>query len=447
MRVRLNDTVACAAPPQAHEYAIHDTALQGFMLRVRPSGARSWVLRVRHDGNSRRVTLGSVAALTAKQARTAAHAVLAHIERGGTLESASFLGPTLLEFAHEYLERRSQAWKPSTRQMLETYLSSAILPALGEISIGTAARVDVAPWFHAYGRSSPGGANRCHAILRDMFSRAVDWGYRSESAGNPCHGIMCYQRPPRGRLLGTEDLARLGATLRDLESTYPIHVAVVRLILLTGCRPGEIRRLRWEEVKSDRLLLGDSKTGPRTVLLGEAARELLSDLASKTDREWNGGEWVFPSTPAGEPLKECVLYHFWTRVRSAASLVADARLYDLRHTHASHAVMNGESLYMTGRLLGHRNPTTTHRYAHLDDATLSAAAERIGAEMQRRLTPVGPLESPEPTDTPDTARVGNKVAASARPERTMSATFGSGASMGGRGELRSTSTSTGRLEP
>ncbi len=387
LRVRLNDTVVHAATPQAREYAIHDTALQGFMLRVRPSGVRSWVLRVRRHGRSRRITLGPVTALTAEQARAAAHTFLAHLEKGGMLEPASLPGPTLEEFTSEYLERRSPAWKPSTRQVVESYLRSSVLPDLGDIRIGTAARADVAPWFHAYGRSRPGGANRCHAILRDMFSRAVDWGYRCESIGNPCHGITSYQRPPRGRLLGTEDLARLGATLRDFESTHPIQVAMVRLILFTGCRPGEIRSLRWEEVKSDRLLLGDSKIGPRTVLLGEAAQELLVGLASRTDRERNGGEWVFPGTPAGPPLSEGTLRHFWTRVRSLAGLAADARLYDLRHTHASHAVMNGESLYTTGRLLGHRNPTTTHRYAHLDDATLSAAAERIGAEMQRRLAP------------------------------------------------------------
>ena len=415
-RIRLSDAVARAAQPQAREYAIHDTTLQGFMLRVRPGGARAWVLRLSRDGRSRRITLGSATAFTAEQARAAAHAFLAGTEWGGSLGSASFSDPTLAEFVHEYLERRSPAWKPSTRQVVESYLRSSVLPDLGAIRIGAASRTDVAPWFHAYGRSSPGGANRCHAILRDMFSRAVDWGYRCESAGNPCHGIASYQRPPRGRLLGADDLARLGATLRDIEGTYPVRVAVVRLILLTGCRPGEIRCLRWDEVKSDRLLLGDSKTGPRAVLLGEAARELLRGLASRTggeraDCEWVGaewaggewarGEWVFPGKHASVPLEEGALYHFWTRVRARAGLVADARLYDLRHTHASHAVMNGESLYMTGRLLGHRSPTTTHRYAHLDDATLGAAAERIGAEMQRRLTPVEPPEPTEPTDASD----------------------------------------------
>ncbi len=134
----------------------------------------------------------------------------------------------------------------------------------------------------------------------------------------------------------------------------------------TGCRPGEIRCLRWCEVKPDRVALIDAKTGPRHVLLGEAARELLHGLARTAF-----GEWVFPGEKGDEPLSTDYLWRFWTKARDAAGIVADARLHDLRHVHASHAVMNGESLHVAGRLLGHRRASTTNRYVHLDDATLS----------------------------------------------------------------------------
>ena len=383
-RARLTDTLALAAQPREREYAIHDAALQGFMLRVQPGGARSWVVRFRRDGKPRRVTLGPAGTTTAEQARAAALAVLAREMGGGQFVPVPPCGPTFARFALEYVERRAPAWKPTTHRMVETYLRCSILPALGSLRIDAVTRTDVARWFHAYGRHNPGGANRCHSILRDMFSRAMDWGHRPESAGNPCHGIVRYRRPPRGRLLGADDLAKLGATLRRLENTQPVHVAAVRLILLTGCRPGEIRRLRWCEVKPDRLMLTDTKTGPRPVLLGEAARALLSDLALKAF-----SEWVFPGEHADVPLKESALYWFWNKVRVTAGIVPDARLYDLRHAHASHAVMNGESLYTTGRLLGHRSPTTTNRYAHLDDATLGKAAERVAVAVQRKLAATG----------------------------------------------------------
>ena len=157
-------------------------------------------------------------------------------------------------------------------------------------------------------------------------------------------------------------------------------MATVRLLLLTGCTPGEIRRLSWCEVKPDRLTLIDAKSGPRHVLLGEAARELLAVLA-----ETGSGEWLFPGRAEDELLDKSDLWKFWTRARDAAGTVADARLHDLRHAHASHAVMNSESPYVAGRPLGHRQASTTNRYVHLVDATLSRAAERVAESIQRKL--------------------------------------------------------------
>ena len=379
-RARLTDALTLAAGPREREYAIHDSALQGFMLRIQPNGARSWVFRFRRDGKPRRVTLGKPDTVKADQARAAALAFLAREKGGGEPLPLPASGPTLARFAGEYVERRSPAWKPSTAETIRIYLNSAILPALGPLRVGSAVRADIARFFHTYGRSKPGGANRCHEILRNLFDCAVAWGHRPEAAGNPCKGIIRYRRPPRGRLLGAADLAKLGAILRQREADRPVHVAAVRLILLTGCRPGEIRRLRWSEVKADRLTLSDAKTGPRHVLLGEAARELLDGLA-----ETASGEWVFPGEDADGPLGVNRLYWFWRGVRDAAGIVADARLHDLRHAHASHAVMSGESLHVAGRLLGHRRASTTNRYVHLDDATLSQAAQRVAESIREKL--------------------------------------------------------------
>ena len=76
-----------------------------------------------------------------------------------------------------------------------------------------------------------------------------------------------------------------------------------------------------------------------------------------------------------------------------------ARLHDLRHSHASHAIMNGESLRMTRRLLGHRRATITTRYTHPDDATVERGRRACGGshrvEVQSRCrTPVIVLNKP-----------------------------------------------------
>ena len=121
-----------------------------------------------------------------------------------------------------------------------------------------------------------------------------------------------------------------------------------------------MRRLRWREVKPCRLTAIDANTGPGYVLLAEEERKLFDSLS---------GKWLFPRENRGEALTGNALYWFWLKVRNLTGIVADARLPDLRHVHASHAVMNGERLHITGRLLGHRRASTINRYVHLDNAT------------------------------------------------------------------------------
>ncbi len=143
---------------------------------------------------------------------------------------------------------------------------------------------------------------------------------------------------------------------------------------------GEIRRLRWCEVKPGRLALIDAKPGPRHVLLAETARILLACLAGTVS-----GEWVFPGRGVDEQLGKNVVYHFTTTTRDAAGIVADARLHYPRHAHASHAVLNGESLHVAEQLLHHRRASMTNRDVHLEDKTLREIAEHVATAMKRRL--------------------------------------------------------------
>ena len=141
-------------------------------------------------------------------------------------------------------------------------------------------------------------------------------------------------------------------------------------MLLTGCRRSEIVDLTWGEVNGSRLLLHDSKTGPKTVWLGDEARQLLSCLERRGASEpvfWN-------------KVTKCAVRDigaFWLDVKVEAGLPG-VRLHDLRHSFASHAAARSETLPMIGKLLGHAKLHTTSRYAHLDDGQVLEAAERIG---------------------------------------------------------------------
>lgn len=151
----------------------------------------------------------------------------------------------------------------------------------------------------------------------------------------------------------------------------------ITLLLLTGSRVSEILGLQWQDVRGNRLNLRDSKTGPRTVWLGDEARALIGTLP-----RLKNVPWLFWNPGYRKPIRD--ITHYWHDLRVRAGLPR-VRLHDLRHTFASHAAMNKETLPMIGRLLGHRNPQSTARYAHLDDEHVLDAAEQIGAAIERMM--------------------------------------------------------------
>ena len=191
---------------------------------------------------------------------------------------------------------------------------------------------------------------------------------------NPCLGIRRYRRKGRARFLSDEEIRRLSARLSAHANGRPQQVAVVRLLLLTGCRKGEILTLCWSDYREGHLFLSDSKTGPCTVWLSQPTRHVLDGL----DRS---GRWVFPAPRGRGPRNKGWLKGFWDEVRAEAGL-RGVRLHDLRHTHASIALRQGETILTIARLLGHRNPETTLKYTHLAHKTVMDADETVGTALQ-----------------------------------------------------------------
>jgi integrase len=133
--------------------------------------------------------------------------------------------------------------------------------------------------------------------------------------------------------------------------------------------------LRWEWIGFERgcLVLPDSKTGAKVVPLGAPALRALVELPRH-----EGSPYVLPAERGDG--------HFvgiqkpWQRIRAAAVL-NDVRIHDLRHSFASVAVSGGDSLYLVGKVLGHRQSRTTERYAHLSDDPLRAVADRTSSRI------------------------------------------------------------------
>lgn len=350
-----------------------DPAVPGFGLRRFTSGRASYIVQRRMGGRMRTVTLGSAAVLSHATARDVARRILlrAQVGENPAAERARVrAAPAWPDFIAEYWTRVAPSWKPLTRTTHDKYRRLHLDRAFAGRFIDQIDEPEVTRWFAATtARGGPGGANRTIEILSAMLRRAEAWGYRPANS-NPCPAVRRNRRRRCERYLSDNELARLGAALDAARVAEPLRVAAVRLILLTGCRKSEIIGLRWDEIRGRRIVLEDSKTGPRLVWLGAAARRVLDGLPHR-----RGAEYVFPSD---ESRRDHWLDSFWRRVRAEARL-ADVRLHDLRHSFASKAARTHENLPTIGKLLGHVSVVTTARYAHLDDASLVGANERIGA--------------------------------------------------------------------
>jgi len=207
-----------------------------------------------------------------------------------------------------------------------------------------------------------------------LLSFAVKRGLRCD---NPALGI---KKPPIRRMerfLSEQEIARLTAALEaEAESSgNPYPTAAIKLLLLTGCRRGEVADLLWEHVdlETQCLRLPDSKTGAKVVYLNAPTLEVLLKLP-----RIEANPHVIVGSKEGCGLSG--LDKIWYRVRKLAKLDG-VRLHDLRHSFASVGIASGLSLPLIGALLGHTHATTTARYAHLSADPIRAANEAVGARL------------------------------------------------------------------
>ena len=372
-RVRLTDAGVGRLKPHTTEYALWDSEVSGLGVRVRPSGHRSFVWHGRVQGEPVRATIGPAALMTVEDARKRALALRAgNAPRKAEERSGA---PLFRVFVmDEWMPAYRRRCAPSSCQSVNRVLERQLIPAFGRLPLDAIRRIDIERWFDAYSRTAPGGANKALEILGQITNAALAAGH-VETA--PVKGIAKNPRPKLTRFLSAGEIERLLRVLDRLVDERPSRrqqADVIRLLLLTGCRKGEILKLQWSEVDGDRLNLAESKTGPRRVWLSKAAQAILARQLRAAS------PYVFPSPRHPDrPLSDTLC--LWRRSRKEAGL-DDVRLHDLRHTVASQAVARGVPLPTVARMLGHADPTMTLRYAHVGDSDLQAASERIGKAIE-----------------------------------------------------------------
>ena len=372
VKTKLTEARVKALQPRKKVHDIRDTHLRGFGVRVYPSGRKCYFIHIQHEGSRAWNVVGDAASTRLAEAREQAKSMIAATRRGTRPRTDRTLFEAVAEEVFQRYGRNN--WKPRTFKVNRYYLKNQLLPWFQGRQVGDITVADVQDWFASLHRT-PVSADRAAPVLSVIMACAETYGYRTEGS-NPCRGIKRYRRQGRERFLSEEEIKRIGVSLKRHQDASPTLVAIIRLLLLTGCRKTEVVTLRWRDYRNGHIHLNDSKVGPRMVWLSAPARTILDGLHRKST-------WVFPSPRTATSLTTTPVERFWQRVRSEAGL-QDVRLHDLRHSYASIAVKQGESVVTIGRLLGHNDPETTLKYTHLGDDRVLEAARVMGTVLGAR---------------------------------------------------------------
>jgi integrase len=402
MQAKITKRVVDGAKPRTATYLVRDSEVKGFVLVVTPAGAKSYAIDYRFGSGrgspKRRLTIGKHGSpWTPEMARVEAKRLLAEVAAGRDPATARQEERNALSFGaliDLYLAEGAGHKKASTLKVDRGRVEHHLRPMLGKLRADRISRTEIERMRNAVaagktaekvatgekrraGSIATGGkgaAAQCVALVSSIYAFAMGRGL---CADNPAHGVKKAPVRKVERFLSEAEIARLAEALdaETQQSGNPYPPAAIKLLLLTGCRKGEIVNLHWDHVDFEHecVRLPDSKTGAKVVYLNAPARALLQELPRMAD-----SLRVIPglrANSAGSAIDKV-----WSRVRKAAGL-AEVRLHDLRHSFASVGAAGGLSLPIIGALLGHKHATTTARYAHLSADPLRAANDAVGARI------------------------------------------------------------------
>jgi integrase len=371
---KLSDALVRSLPlPDAGAKIYYDAEIRGFGMRVTKAGARSFVLNYTVAGRERRMTIGAYPVWRVATARREAERLRQDVDRGTDPlgeKQAEREAPTVNELCDRYLEEHAS--KKRTSKGDASIIRLYVRPRLGSRKVDSVTFADVDRLHREVSKNGLYQANRLVALLSKMFALSIKWKMRTD---NPAKGVERNHEERRYRYLSGEELRRLTEAL----AAHPSQSAAnaVRLLLLTGARRGEVLSATWDQFDLEvgvwtKPSSHTKQKREHRVPLSAPARQLLAEMRASP----SPSPYLFPSRSGDGPTVE--IKTSWASVCKAAG-IKGVRLHDLRHTYASVLASAGLSLPVIGALLGHSQPSTTHRYSHLFDDPLRAATERAGS--------------------------------------------------------------------
>jgi integrase len=349
---------------------VWDDALAGFGVRI-TEGAVSYVVDFRLGSRRRRVSLGSTKIKTFPDARDEARDVLAQARKGVDVSENPRAGmPTFADVWRKMLDEVDRPkLAPATIKDYEDRAKRLILPKIGKKLI-----VDVTPAdVDRIVATTTGERNRAYVVV--LIKKTVNFAVRARilpvDHRNPATDVKVKRSRKAGRALELEEIQAFGKALGDMEregKVSPWLANLLRLSLVCGLRPGEVRTLKWSAVNLPRRkMVVSGKTGEREIHLTDAAVDILT----ATPRI-QGNEFVFAGRRFGEPI---VAVHKALGLVQARAGIERFRPYDLRHSAATGALALGADVRAVQALLGHADLQTTAGYLHASDKRRKAAAE------------------------------------------------------------------------
>ena len=382
--------------PEDKAFTCWDTDINGFGVRVMPSGDKAFHVRYRigkgRQGKQWPKTIGKVGSISIDRARHIAMDWKAATAQGidPLKEQEQEASQTFAKLAEDYLELHASKKRSGDED--KRYLEKVLLPLFKMMLVSEIHHKDIQTLHHNW-RKKPFAANRIIALLSKMFAMAVKWEWIER---NPAKGIEKYPEEGRERYLSLDELNRVLVAMdayaeaarvkySDVESlrakAAKLNTYAIKLLMVTGARSGEVFAATWEQFdfENDNWEKPSSHTKQKKkhrIPLSPPALNLLQDLHHLS----GDGEFLFPSYRSNTGHIYTVK-KAWAQIRKAAG-VEDVRVHDLRHSYAALLVSGGASLEMIGKLLGHTQAQTTHRYAHLMDDPLRQAASKAGAAVE-----------------------------------------------------------------
>jgi integrase len=346
-----------ALPTPATGRAWHyDTKARGLCICKTAAGGCSFYFYKWLNGRPARMSLGKWPDLTVDQARTAAESAIGQIAAGRDPEAEHRRRrqePTIADLWGHWLLYATAHKKPVS--VYEDKLKyNKFLGPWASRRLSTISKAHVQELHSRVGRESGiYAANRLLALLRSMFNKSEDIGYRGN---NPARGVKLFRERSRDRFLQPGEL---GAFFAALESEAEMVRDFYVTLLLTGARRTNTQEMRWQDVDLQAGIwrIPETKAGMPVIV------PLVPPVVAILTRRLQTviGPWVFPGR-RGKAManpKEA-----WKRILTAAGL-SDLRPHDLRRSYGSWLAGQNVSLPIIGRLLGHRTPQATMVYSRL----------------------------------------------------------------------------------